>query len=86
MSSPVDRLVGDDAAERFEIEALAVMEAAPLISGPTHSLALAVVALARDRQARIELAASPEKTKIVVEFVHPNELKGNTKQESASEQ
>jgi hypothetical protein len=78
VSAPMDRLIGDDAAERFEMEALAIMEAAPLISGPTHSLALAVVALARDRQARIEIAASGN-TAITVEFVKPNEAKGNTK-------
>ena len=58
MSAPKDRLIGDAAAERFEIEALAVMEAPPLISGAAPSLAIAVVALARDRQARIELSAA----------------------------
>jgi hypothetical protein len=56
VSAPVDSLIGDVAAERFEIETLAVMEAAPLLSGPAHLLAVSVVALARDRQARIELA------------------------------
>jgi hypothetical protein len=58
VSAPMDRLIGDAAAERYEIEALAVMEAAPLLSEPVHSLAVSVVALARDRQARIELAAA----------------------------
>jgi hypothetical protein len=58
MSAPQDRLIGDVAAQRFEIEALAVIEAAPLLAGPAHSLALAVVALARDRQARIEITAA----------------------------
>ena len=55
MKAPINRLIGDAAAQRFEIEALAFMQAAPLMSGPAHSLAIAVVALARDRQARIEL-------------------------------
>jgi hypothetical protein len=57
VSAPADRLIGDAAAELFETEALSIMEAAPLLSGPIHSLALAIIALARDRQARIELAA-----------------------------
>lgn len=57
VSAPMDRLIGDAAAKRFGIEALAVMHAAPLMSGPAHSLAVAVVALARDRPARLEIAA-----------------------------
>ena len=48
----MDRPIGDAAAQRFEIEALAIMEAAPLMSGSAHSLAVAVVALAREWQAR----------------------------------
>ena len=57
LSATADRLIGDAAAQRFEIEALSVLEAAPLLSGPVHTLALAVVALARDRSARLEIAA-----------------------------
>ena len=58
MSTPADRLIGDVTAERFEIEALGIIGYAPLLAGSIHSLALSVVALARDRQARIELAAA----------------------------
>ena len=54
--SPEDRLLSDKSAESLQLEALAVL-AAPLISSQAQDLAAAVVALARDRQARIELRA-----------------------------
>lgn len=57
MSAPEDRLIGDAAAERFELEALAVTSA-PLTFPAMESLAVAVLALVRDRAARIELTAS----------------------------
>ena len=57
MSAPSDRLIGEDAAERFQAEAAAVLTA-PLISSMTESLAIAVLALTRDRQARIEFEAT----------------------------
>jgi hypothetical protein len=56
MCAPHDRLIGDTAAERFELDALAVMSA-PLTYPTMEFLAAAVVALVRDRAARIELAA-----------------------------
>ena len=56
MSAPSDRLLGDDAAQRFELEALALLSAVPLLMPVVERLALAVVALTRDRQARLELA------------------------------
>lgn len=55
MSNPQDRLLTDRAAENLQLEALAVLSA-PLISSQSENLAAAVVALARDRQARVELA------------------------------
>lgn len=54
MSAPVDRLVGDQAAERFAIQAAAVLagpETAPLLV----EMAAAITLLVRDRQARCEL-------------------------------
>lgn len=59
MSAPQDRLLGDEAAERFQLEALAVLSA-PLIYGLAESLAIGVVALTRDRDARIELARTSQ--------------------------
>lgn len=56
MCAPQDRLIGDPAAERFELNALAVMSA-PLTYPAMETLAAAVIALVRDRAARIELAA-----------------------------
>jgi hypothetical protein len=58
MSAPADRLCGDPAAERFELEARSILAAVPLLSGQMESLAVAVIVLAEDRQARIELAAA----------------------------
>lgn len=49
------RLIGDVAAQKFELQARAIISAAPLISGPTHDLAVAVVLLAEDRTARREM-------------------------------
>lgn len=61
MCAPQDRLVGDTAAERFELEALAVMSA-PLTYPAMETLAAGVLALVRDRAARIELAAMNRST------------------------
>ncbi|HEY4354236.1 MAG TPA: DUF1376 domain-containing protein [Acidobacteriaceae bacterium] len=52
-------LVGNAAARHFEMEALAAMDAAPLLPSSAASLATAVIMLARDRNARIALAAAP---------------------------
>lgn len=52
-----DRLLGDEAATRFEIEALAAIDGALVLSGPAHSLAVAVMAFAEDRRARVQLTA-----------------------------
>lgn len=57
MSSPHSRLLSDAAAGRFEQEASCLLAAAPLIPSGIETLAAAVVALVRDREARIELAA-----------------------------
>lgn len=62
MSAPQDRLLTDAAAERLELEALSVM-GAPLSFPAMESLAAGVLALVRDRQARVELAVSAEKGK-----------------------
>lgn len=61
MSSPGDRLVGDEAAQRFEIEAFAIM-ACPQVLPQLQDLAAAVILLCRDRQARQELSAAAEGT------------------------
>ncbi len=45
-----DRLLEDEAATRSEIEALAVLDGALVLSGPAHSLAVAVMAFAEDRR------------------------------------
>ena len=55
MSAPESRLIGDVAAEKFELAAAAVL-AAPEVMPCLTSLAAAVVFLVRDRQARQELA------------------------------
>jgi len=55
-----DRLLDDEAAARFEAQALAVTEEAFVLSGPEHSLAVAVMALAQDRRARMSPATPPE--------------------------
>jgi hypothetical protein len=61
MSAPLERLVSDLAAEHFECEALAVLASAAFLPSATESLAASVIALARDRQARIEIAAGGER-------------------------
>jgi|GEM_PF-5472237 len=55
-----DRLLEDEAAVRFETEARAAMEGAFVLEGPEHSLAVAVLALAEDRRARMVRATQPE--------------------------
>jgi hypothetical protein len=55
MSAPMDRLIGDGLVARFEHDALAVLSEQvhyPL----TQQLALATLALIRDRSARQELS------------------------------
>jgi hypothetical protein len=56
MSAPADRLIGDVAAESIERDAATVL-AQPLNFDPvTQQLALATMALIRDRSARQELS------------------------------
>ena len=58
MSAPETRLLGDAAAEKFELAALAHLATAPGCYREVEDLSLAVVALCRDRSARIELSAA----------------------------
>lgn len=54
MSAPEDRLLSDVAVERFAIEASAVL-AGPSTWPVLEHMATAVIALTRDRSARLEL-------------------------------
>jgi hypothetical protein len=56
MSAPADRLIGDVAAEGIERDAAAVLGQHLNFDPVTQQLALATMALIRDRSARQELA------------------------------
>ena len=56
MSAPEDRLVTDGAADRFRREAVAVLASHPHVDPLVRELAMATLALDRDRSARQELA------------------------------
>lgn len=58
MSAPEARLLGDAAAERFRVNALAVLSSAFSVAPALENLAVAVLTLSEDRHARIELAAA----------------------------
>lgn len=63
MSAPETRLLADEAAERFEVEALACL-AGPVIFPTMESLAAAVLMLARDRQARLEMETGSKRRSV----------------------
>jgi len=56
MSAPEDRLISDGAAERFQHEAVAILTGDLDADPKVRELAIATLALTRDRSARQELA------------------------------
>jgi hypothetical protein len=56
MSAPEDRLISDVAAERFQHEAVEILTSNPYADPRVRELAMATLALTRDRNARQELA------------------------------
>ena len=58
MSAPQDRLIGDAAAERFQMLAAEVFSCSQQPAPILEELAGAVIALCRDRAARAELQAA----------------------------
>ena len=57
LSAPESRLVGDAAAQSFEIDARALLACSPFTTPAVEARAAAVVLLLEDRQARIEMEA-----------------------------
>ncbi len=58
MSAPEDRLVGECEAEQLQRDAVAILSVHPHLNPAAHRLSLAVLALIRDRSARLELSAA----------------------------
>jgi hypothetical protein len=58
MSSPADRLISDAYAERMQAEAQKALVHPDTLTIEEHFFVRATFALAMDRQARIEIAAS----------------------------
>jgi len=58
VSAPEDRLVNDATVERFQDEAVTILAGYPNVNPILRNLLLRVLVLARDRNARQELAAT----------------------------
>jgi hypothetical protein len=58
VSAPADRLLSEGDAEGLQAQAISLLATYPYLNPATQSLALGLLAFARDRSARQELAGS----------------------------